>query len=316
MMSSSTGAVNWQCCAVIRGKKLEEICDGHKSSLPSTNITCTCADYFYCRLVVVTAISSNHFEEAQDMIHSAQRNVPNTTILVYDLGLNEHERKNLSNQCRVEVRTFPFEKYPPHFRALALNEAWKPVIFDELTKEYDVILYGDASLRILKPVKDKLLPFLLEFPFVPRKATYHPVISVTPPEMYNYLGLNLTRKQAWKAMPNEIQSTWMCIWATELMKEKFLKHWVDCAMHEECMSPKGYVRNFSACHFDLIKKHAYRGEFIGCMRCQSIINILLYREFGGEVWKKVQHKKLNKVWTDRRGGTHYFREQLCPVVEA
>ena len=202
--------------------KLEEICDGRKSSLPIANMKCTCADYLYCRLVVVTAISSNHFEEAQDMIHSAQKNVPSTTILVYDLGLNENERKNLSHHCHVEVRTFPFEKYPPHFRALALNEAWKPIIINELTKEYDVILYGDASLRIRKPVKDNLLPYLMEFPLIPCKTVYHSVIAVTPPETYNYLGLKLTRKQAWKAMPREIQSTMMCVWATELMKDKFL----------------------------------------------------------------------------------------------
>ena len=311
-MSSST-AVPVNCCALIRGMKVEEICNERKSSLLGANEKCTCADYFYCRLVVVTAFSSNHFEEAQDMIHSAQRNVPNTTILVYDLGLNEDQRRTLSDHCHVEVRTFPFEKYPPHFRALALNEAWKPIIINELTKEYDVILYGDASLRILKQVKDNLLPYLMEFPLIPSRAVYHPVIPVTPPEMYNYLGLNLTREQAWKAMPREIQSTMMCVWATELMKDKFLKHWVDCAMHEECMSPKGYIRKPTAkCHFDRIKEPGYSGEFVGCMRCQSIINILLYREFGGEVWKKVQ-RDLKRVWTMKRAVTHLFREQLCPV---
>ena len=293
--------------------KLEEICDGRKSSLPIANMKCTCADYLYCRLVVVTAISSNHFEEAQDMIHSAQRNVPNATILVYDLGLNENQQRNLSNQCHVEVRTFPFEKYPPYFRALVLNEAWKPIIINELTKEYDVILYGDASLRILKPVKDNLLPYLMELPLIPSLTVYHSVIAATPPEMYNYLGLNLTRKQAWKAMPREIQSTMMCVWATDLMKDKFLKHWVDCAMHEECMSPKGYIRKLRnpPCPFKKEREPGYSGEFIGCMRCQSIINILLYREFGGEVYNKIKRDHLKRVWSCERYVTHKFKEQMC-----
>jgi len=82
-------------------------------------------------------------------------------------------------------------------------------------QEYGVILYGDASLRILKPVESELLPFLLEFPFVAAPVAHHAVIPVTPPEMYNYLGLNLTRMQALKVMPNTIQSTMMCVWATK-----------------------------------------------------------------------------------------------------
>ena len=151
---------------------------------------------------------------------------------------------------------FPFQQVPPHFKNLALNEAWKPVVITELAQEYDVILYGDASLRILKPVQSELLPFLLEFPFVAAPVAHHAVIPVTPPEMYNYLGLNLTRMQALKVMPNTIQSTMLCVWATTLIKDKFLKHWVDCAMHMECMSPEGYIRH-TTCHFEQVSQEHY-----------------------------------------------------------
>ena len=102
-------------------------------------------------------------------------------------------------------------------------------------------MYRDASMRMLKPAKDNVLPHLLEFSFVSTPATgSHPVVSVTPPEMYKYLGLNLTREQAVKAMPVTIQLEMMLIWVTKSMKEKFLNYWVDCAMHKECMSPKGH----------------------------------------------------------------------------
>ena len=312
--SISVGSVN--CCALINEKSLQAtVCNEPGRGIPtSTSAPCTCADYLYCRLAVVTAISSDHFGEAQDMIHSAQKNAPNTKIFVYDLGLKEHERKNLSEHCFVEVRTFPFSKYPSYFRALALNEAWKPIIINELAKEYDVILYGDASLRILKPVKDEVLPHLMEFPFVAAPAYNHAVIPVTPPEMYNYLGLNLTRMEAWKVFPDEIQSTMMCVWATELMKDKFLKNWIDCAMHEECMSPKGYVRR-TDCHLERTQQPNYRGEYTGCMRCQSIVNILLYREFGAVVWKKLHRPELNgNAWTIRKFVTHMFTGNLCPVT--
>ena len=174
-----------------------------------------------------------------------------------------------------------------------------------------MILYGDASLRILKPVQSELLPFLLEFPFVAAPVAHHAVIPVTPPEMYNYLGLNLTRMQALKVMPNTIQSTMLCVWATTLIKDKFLKHWVDCAMHMECMSPEGYIRH-TTCHFEQVSQEHYKGDYVGCMRCQSIINIILYREFGGEVWKYIQHQDLNDAWTIQR---HKSGRKFCPVTE-
>ena len=180
-----------------------------------------------------------------------------------------------------------------------------------------MVLYGDASLRILKPVKDEVLPYLMEFPFVAGPPDHFlPAIAVTPPETYDYLGLNLTRMQALKAFPgHEIQSTMMCIWTTKMMKDKFLKHWIDCAMHEECMSPKGHVRRIN-CNFKQLHQPSYRGEFIGCMRCQAIVNILLYREFGAAVWEKAQHPQLEfNAWEIKREITHMFKGNVCPATE-
>ena len=78
------------CCALINGRRVEDICE---ESLPTTD--CKCTDYLYCRLAVVTAISSNHFKQAQDMICSAQKNAPKTDIFVYDLGLKNTTKDSL-----------------------------------------------------------------------------------------------------------------------------------------------------------------------------------------------------------------------------
>ena len=295
------------CCALINGRRVEDICE---ESLPTTD--CKCTDYLYCRLAVVTAISSNHFKQAQDMICSAQKNAPNTDIFVYDLGLKETQWKILSKLHHVEVRTFPFNKYPPHFKNLALNEAWKPVVITELAQEYDVILYGDASLRILKPVESELLPFLLEFPFVAALVAHHAVIPVTPPEMYNYLGLNLTRMQALKVICLTPFSQQWCVfgqlnwlkknsWSTGLIVPCT---WSACPLRDIfAIQPATLNR--------LVRNTIYKGEYVGCMCCQSIINIILYREIGGEVWKNIQHQELNDAWTIQR---HKSGRKFCPVT--
>ena len=102
-------------------------------------------DAMYQRLVVFTTFSSNHFKEAQDMIGSVQKYLPHTKIIVYDIGLSTEERGKVAKYCNVEFRIFDFSKYPPHVKNIK-NYAWRPFMLQELAQEYDVILYGDASL--------------------------------------------------------------------------------------------------------------------------------------------------------------------------
>ncbi|KAJ8017762.1 hypothetical protein HOLleu_44606 [Holothuria leucospilota] len=49
----------------------------------------------YEKLTLVTAFSENHFQEGIGFIGSAQQQMPNKTIIVYDLGLKEHSAKQV-----------------------------------------------------------------------------------------------------------------------------------------------------------------------------------------------------------------------------
>ena len=79
----------------------------------------------YKRLVVFTAFSSNHFEEALDMIGSVQKYLPHTKIIIYDIGLSAEERGEVAKYCNVELRRFDFSRYPPHVKKIR-NYAWRP----------------------------------------------------------------------------------------------------------------------------------------------------------------------------------------------
>ena len=62
------------------------------------------------------------------------------------------------------------------------------------------------------------------------------------------------------------------------MKEKFIEPWLDCALHVECIAPKG-SKGWPCGH---IINHD--GHYIGCHRYdQSALNLILAREFGPEV---------------------------------
>ena len=104
------------------------------------------------RLVITTAVSSNHFSEVQSLIGSVQKVMPQTKLVLYDLGMTANQRDNVSKMCGIELRTFNFTKYPEHVSPDRLmNYAWKPLIVYELNKKYEVVMWGDASLRLLKP---------------------------------------------------------------------------------------------------------------------------------------------------------------------
>ena len=147
---------------------LEQLCKADGSIQPSEIAKraeaeqCTCLNIFYCKLVVVTAISSNHYNEAQDMIASVQKFLPSTKLILYDLGLSEEQKGKLHQYCNVEVRPFVFEKYPPHTKNLKLY-TWKIFIIKEVAGEYEVIFWGDSSVRVIGPsFAEKLYPFLLK----------------------------------------------------------------------------------------------------------------------------------------------------------
>ena len=296
------------CCKHIAGKPLENYCltFGSRATPIHPWSNCTCVDFLYCRLVVVTAFSSNHFKEAQDMIASTQHSLPNTRIIVYDLGLSEDEKLAVNSFCNVELRLYNSSIYPAHADEL-FTYAWKPIITAEVSREYEVILYGDASVRIFEFFPVRLLPHLLHFPYVAGKRHRYPLISVTHDSTIKYLRLNISREEAAKAMPFSNIAIY-CVWLTEMLREKWLNRWFDCALHRECIAPQG-----SHPHGCRGKTPYFNetGEFIGCHRFDmSALNIIIYQEFGQHIWQNISHDRINmgkaQAWSVHREVTQYF----------
>ena len=123
--------------------------DATKEMLTTTATEIPSIADLYKHLVSVTAISDNHFIEAQNMFRTVQHCFPHKKIIVYDLGLNAKNRWNVSSYANVEIRSFPFDEYShlPHVKKLH-SYAWKPIIIKLVSQEYDVIMYGDSSLRV------------------------------------------------------------------------------------------------------------------------------------------------------------------------
>ena len=156
--------------------------------------------------------------------------MPNTKIIVYDIGLTKNQVSTLQTYCNVEIRKFNFQKYPEHFKNL-INYSWKTAIAKEMSKEFELFFYCDSSVRFKNPI-NQLLPLLLRFPFVPGS-----VISDLKllDGMLKYLHTNRSRSELARF---SIEANSYIMWVTPLIiKEKFLVHWIDSGMHVDCISP-------------------------------------------------------------------------------
>ena len=100
--------------------------------------------------VVVTAVSANHYGESQGLIKDIHQQLlyfyPKIKLIVYDLGLTKFQLLAMHKYCKGEVRTFEFDQYPDHVKDLK-GYTWKPIIIQLMLREYNFIIWNDASVR-------------------------------------------------------------------------------------------------------------------------------------------------------------------------
>lgn len=276
---------------------MEDLCSSSSSSSNKNNnisdelhATCHCIDYMLCRLIVVTALSSNHFFESLDFFGSLRSHLPDTKVIVYDLGLTKSEADTIRSYCNVlEVRKFDFDQYPPHTMDLFVY-AWKPHVCDEMSKEHELILYCDASCRV-NPRFTPHLPRLFEFPVLARIYQNHlPITVTTHGGMIEYLLPNLAPTTIAKAMPRHFEASAILFLSNEVMRKRFMRHWVDCAKKIECIAPEG--SRLAPCNWS-------EPIFAGCHRYdQSALNLILFRELSPTALSELfenSHSKLFRI---------------------
>ena len=250
--------------------------------------------------LIVSAISSNHFEEAKDMIGSAQKFLPTRRIVLYDLGLQESQRKEIKQFCNVELRKFDFGKYPSHLKFL-YRCSWKPFIIRQLAQEAEHLFWADASIRFVKDFESSLSK-LDKFPL---KGHHHSpdIIQLTHTGTLDYF--NVTRE----AMRNVkgIEGG-LVLFKTNEVAMHIIDLWCDCAMHEDCIAPKNTI--VYPCNFKLVRPGSTK--YAGCHRYdQSVLNVVIVREYGKEVYKYITDSIIETSLKVDRHITHGYTVKKC-----
>lgn len=217
--------------------------------------------------VFVTACSSIHYTESQGLIqtyHQLLRVHPDLKMIYYDLGLTSEQRNELKKYCMCEVRTFDARKYPSHVAA-RMGYAWKPVIIQTVLKEYDLVMWMDASIRYNGNPLDEV-SLRTRQRGVQGMHGLAAIFTRTSKKSFEYL----------KETPclynfPEVEAGWLSISRNRFTLEFVMKPWVSCALAYNCMVYRGSDRNLTC---------SGRQTYHKCHRFdQSILGIIVNRLF-------------------------------------
>ena len=271
-------------------------------------------DEFLNDFVVVTGISDGHYNEALDMLGSVHHFLPNTPIILYDVGLNSKQVKALKELKNIEIRHYEFEaKGRTDYRKLGYGRglgcyAWKIFVMDEISKEHKIFLWLDASIRILKPLTtDHCLESVNDIPLMACFSHHEDrrMIEFTKEETVKYF--NITRQQMKDVVG--LQSGCLMFKMTKKMR-LIMEKWVDCAYNEECICGTKTETDEEQCN-----THVPQGtKFIGCHRYdQATLTWLLALYLGMDKVDKVY--KCNGVFQIKRYPTNDWRKFLIKKLD-
>ncbi|CAG5116263.1 unnamed protein product, partial [Candidula unifasciata] len=206
-------------------------------------------------VILLTAVSSNHYDEMQAMLHSLHSVVfpelmktENFSLVLWDIGLTSDQRQKTEKCCRCQVVSFPFEKFPKRMRDLRCY-MWKPLVIRMTqlrARKYAV--WQDASIRYIRfpgPVFEKGRLHGLQ---LMRQKAGVSTPHRTLPETFAYLG----QKACSFYQYPEIASGFGVYKHNAFVLTAVTNPWARCGFEEECMCPKpsmaSYRCVYGPCH--------------------------------------------------------------------
>ncbi|CAL1548265.1 unnamed protein product [Lymnaea stagnalis] len=252
-------------------------------------------------LIIVSALSSNHYNETQAMLKNLHQEVfvhlTNFLLVLFDLGLTPEERGELEKYCRCTVITFPFHLFPPHFEKMKCF-AWKPPIVRSMIDKANVVIWQDASIRYTQP---DVIPVMVRRT-IQRGVQQRYFTGAIPnpywtlPQMFEYFGDSPCAHMAF----NQCEGTFGMYHSEPLVVKAVLDPWFGCALSPACTCPANQ-RAYQDC-----PRERDPTKLGHCMRHdQSSITVILAKLFR----EKFHHFVVNVHWfqdTKRGEQTIYF----------
>ncbi|KAI8065246.1 hypothetical protein BC940DRAFT_320708 [Gongronella butleri] len=199
----------------------------------------------------VTAASSNHFCALEAMLYifqelKTQVSVAFPRLVVYNLGLNAHQERVLANLHRHgyfdELATLDYKRYPDFWdvRKNRGEYAWKPGAVKEVQQKYGgIIIWLDTG-----DVPNAL--FIENMPtFIREHGFWSPRSTGFMGAKFNHIGLfryfHASRKQ-YASLENCNGAALGFDADNPDIVDTLIDPWYNCALHKDCIAPKGSSR--------------------------------------------------------------------------
>ncbi|XP_065181985.1 uncharacterized protein LOC135812598 [Sycon ciliatum] len=272
-------------------------------SIPSTRTLNTLEDLSVRHFPVLSAISSNHAVEIEDMIASVAQHMPRRGVIIYRLGLSKATIKSLSAYCNVTVRHFRQDIFKDLAENLR-NFQWKPLLVYGAFLEFDGVIWADASVRFKHPIRTiPLVQHGVGFVGFEQEGA-SPIGAFTHDGMLKALGVERSAVVT-AAIAVGTVSIWM--WQGPV-SQTLVQHWTACSMRKVCIAPRGAVIDYRKCRL----RERKSGKYIGCHRYdQSALSVL-----AGKLFQYLNESQYivnadPHVWIDR-GPTRRFHRCKQP----
>jgi hypothetical protein len=195
--------------------------------------------------VIISGASSNHFKSLTQFIGSVIKHSPQTTLIIYDLGLDVNEIAEinvlLSQIKKHEICTFNYSAYPSYFdiNVNAGEYAWKPAIINEVASRYKnaLLLWCDSG-NILQNDLSEL------WKTINNNLIYSPVSSGDIKRWTHPLCLKWFNIYDYDTMMRSQNRNGAILGFNTQNKlvQVFLRQYIGCAKDKTCIAPEGSSR--------------------------------------------------------------------------
>ena len=224
----------------------------------------------------------------------------NFLMVIYDIGLEESQRREMEKHCRCKVVTFPFDMVPDHAREI-LCYAWKPFILAAHLEQAEVLMWADASVRFINPQNIPTIIQRTKERGIQQKTVErsHPLPFYTIPMIFEHFQDSPCAYMSFQM----VEANFMLFHREPLIRRAVIQPLLACAGRPDCMCPPEFTgRKF--CQF--IRQPL---DTIGLSNCfdQSALTLILAKLFR----EKYEHFIVDTSYvqeTHRGDRRDYFKE--------
>lgn len=218
----------------------------------------TTAQYFNqprLNFSIVSYVLNGQTAAAISLIQNIASNLPNDTLLLYDIGLSlddSHALNAYCNRSKCIVLSYDLTPFPAHIREDHMH-AFRPILIKNALNHSKSILFLENNVRVRSITGDDRTGLLRQVNDrgVLGWTTRLAVSSRTHPRMFDYFQ---TDADSFIFLPM-VSMDAVLFADMDAVNEKILLPWIKCVLTPECIHPIGECANVILCEVTVSREN-------------------------------------------------------------